>query len=69
MPDFVAEFDKRHTEVAACGLIMSEKMRGLILLVRCRIDDATMKLLIAAPLLCASDAWPSIGEWVFIGFL
>ena len=44
MPDFVAEFDKRHTEVAACGLIMSEKMRGLILLVRCRIDDATMKL-------------------------
>ena len=48
VPDFVAEFEKRYKEVSACGLTMSEKMRGIILLVRCRIDDATMKLVKSA---------------------
>ena len=53
--DFVAEFEKKYTEVSACGLTMSEKMRGIILLVRCRIDDATIKLVKSAAVISAGS--------------
>ena len=43
VPDFIAEFEKKYHDIKVTGMVIPQFLLSLILLIRCRITDASMR--------------------------